>query len=579
MSQEHCSRQLKCPPAGSGVEAAKAAVSLLWPGMQGDTDCIAPSVVAPSAGDLRHCGLEPVVGTSYEFDMKPLHWPAALLCGCALVGRLAASEPPRVDVILWFDTEDYLSPAADDSCKRLAQLLTQRHIRATFKVVGEKARVLERRGRRDVIEALRPHDIGFHGNFHSVHPTPTEYLADCGLLDGMAEFERREGPGAADVRRVFHRPTLVCYGQPGSSWAPQAMAALKDIGVAPSGTPCYVDEGDHVGLDNQPFWYEGVLTVYHMGPNYTRMELHDPAAVEPAEKKVSEIAQRLQQERGGGLISIFYHPCEWIHREFWDGVNFRRGANPPREEWKVPPQRSAEETEAAFARFAQYIDYIRAIPGVRFITAGDLPSVYADPLRTRGASQADLERITAGLMAGGSNGINFVVSDGRSYSPADQFELLGEVVAELIQGHPPRFPLQAKSLLGPDGAAPQSNQRTHLDWPAFRMAALDAVSFVRSQGRIPARVFIGPDPVSPAVFLIGLARAYDFYRQHGELPTQAGIDLPSEVQLLTARHVADDTPGLFGGWIIHKENFRAPHVLEVARLQAWTLKPAERATP
>jgi hypothetical protein len=33
---------------------------------------------------------------------------------------------------------------------------------------------------------------------------------------------------------------------------------------------------------------------------------------------------------------------------------------------------------------------------------------------------------------------------------------------------------------------------------------------------------------------------------------------------------------LFGGWIIHKEGFRAPKILEVARQQTWTLKPAIR---
>src|SRR5215472_14724473 len=234
--------------------------------------------------------------------MKPFHWlTIAVFAGMLMVpDRLVAAEPPRVDVILWFDTEDYLSPADDDACKRLAEMLTQRHIRATFKVVGEKARVLERRGRKDVIEALKQHDIGYHANFHSVHPAPTEYLADCGLLDGIAEFVRREGGGAADVRRVFGRDTLVCYGQPGSSWAPQALAALKQIGVAPSGVPCYVDEGEHVGLDHKPFWYAGALNVYHMGPNYTRMELHDPAAVEPGKKKFTAIAQRLGSDDGGG---------------------------------------------------------------------------------------------------------------------------------------------------------------------------------------------------------------------------------------------------------------------------------------
>src|ERR1041385_4756224 len=140
-------------------------------------------------------------------------------------------------------------------------MLTARKIRATFKIVGEKARTLERRGRRDVIGALRKHDIGYHSDFHSVHPTPSEYLADCGLLDGVAEFVRREGDGAADVRRVFHVDTLSCYGQPGSSWGSQAIAGLKEIGVAPHGVPCYVDEGTHVGLNHKPFWYAGALNV------------------------------------------------------------------------------------------------------------------------------------------------------------------------------------------------------------------------------------------------------------------------------------------------------------------------------
>src|SRR5690242_10926332 len=114
--------------------------------------------------------------------MRP-HLAPLLLGWLALLGLFPGPgfAQSRVDVILWFDTEDYLLPADDDACRRLGEMLTQRHIRATFKVVGEKARVLERRGRRDVIAALQQHDIAYHANFHSVHPTPTEYLAECGL--------------------------------------------------------------------------------------------------------------------------------------------------------------------------------------------------------------------------------------------------------------------------------------------------------------------------------------------------------------------------------------------------------------
>jgi peptidoglycan/xylan/chitin deacetylase (PgdA/CDA1 family) len=110
------------------------------------------------------------------FSIWLLAWVSIILAA----SRLDAAQAARVDVILWFDTEDYLLPASDDAAKRLAELLSKRDIRATFKVVGEKARVLERRGRADVIAALRKHDIGYHTSFHSVHPAPAEYLADCG---------------------------------------------------------------------------------------------------------------------------------------------------------------------------------------------------------------------------------------------------------------------------------------------------------------------------------------------------------------------------------------------------------------
>ena len=486
---------------------------------------------------------------------------------------IAALESSSVRVILWFDTEDYLLPADDDATKRLAEMLAERNIRATFKLVGEKARVLEQRGRRDVILALGKHDIGYHANFHSVHPTPSEYLADCGWLDGVAEFVRREGAGAADVRRILGVETLACYGQPGSSWGSQTIGALKEIGVAPRGVPCYVDEGTHVGLNEQPFWYAGALVVYHMGQNYTRMDLHDPSAVEPAKKKVSEIAYRLRRQ-GGGLISIFYHPCEWVHQEFWDGVNFRRGANPPRERWKPPPQRPAAETEAAFQRFGEYIDHIRSISGARFVTASDLPALYPDRLRSDGASEADVNEIVTRLTAGGGDGVDFQVIGGRAYSVADQFELLALVVAEGIEGNRPRFPLKAAGLLGPDSPPPAAAAASELDWFAFRDATRDASDFIKTTHRVPSRVFIGADPVAPADFLLALAVAHDYRRKNGKWPVEKGLPLRQNVELLPARHVAKDTPELFGGWIIHKEGFRAPKILEVARLQAWTLKPA-----
>src|SRR5215813_13656251 len=107
----------------------------------------------------------------------------------------------KIFVVLWFDTEDYILPPSDDAAKRLAMFLTEQGIRATFKVVGEKARTLERRHRTDVIAALQKHAIGYHANTHCQHPTPTEYEAVLELERRAAEFTLRRSPGFDHVQR------------------------------------------------------------------------------------------------------------------------------------------------------------------------------------------------------------------------------------------------------------------------------------------------------------------------------------------------------------------------------------------
>jgi hypothetical protein len=85
-----------------------------------------------------------------------------LLC-MALLLLFASSSMARdiTYVILWFDTEDYVDPITDDAALRIANDLTTLGVHGTFKVVGEKARVLQQRGRIDVIQALGRDCIAF----------------------------------------------------------------------------------------------------------------------------------------------------------------------------------------------------------------------------------------------------------------------------------------------------------------------------------------------------------------------------------------------------------------------------------
>ncbi len=213
--------------------------------------------------EARRPQLRCVPPDAFGYD-EVLMWRLVALL--LLITGLSQAAGP-VYVVLWFDTEDYIEPTSDDAALRIASDLRAEGVRATFKVVGEKARMLESRGRRDVIQALSQHAIGYHSNWHSVHPTPAEYLVTMNYLEGAAEFERREASGLADVKRIMGAD-VVCYGQPGSSWGPQTNLALRRMGI-----PVYLDEGEQVGLNGQPFWYGGLLYIFAMGRNQFRARL------------------------------------------------------------------------------------------------------------------------------------------------------------------------------------------------------------------------------------------------------------------------------------------------------------------
>jgi len=486
----------------------------------------------------------------------------SLAIALAITIRLFGQGTPPVYVVLWFDTEDYILPQDDDATRRLAEMLTSLGVRATFKIVGEKARVLEARKRTDVIAAVKRHDIGYHINTHSQQPTVAVYLQHAGWDDGRAEFFRREIQGVRDVERIFG-VTPVAYGQPGSAWAPQTYPALHEMGIR-----MYLDEADHVGIDDQPFYYGGMLNVFKMRSNLARMNLSGGASLAEGKARFTKAYDALRS-RDGGTISIYYHPNEWVHTEFWDGVNFSRGANPPRDEWKLPGTRPPAETEQAFNDFEQYVRFMKGRPGVRFVTATELLTIYDDKAATRSFGRDDLVKFARAV----ENEITFQRLEGYSVSPAEVFGLLTGAMVEFSQGHEVPSQSRVTQLYGPSRTYVPSNGGTPssvFQWRAFAAAVRDTAAFCKATGRLPDEIWIGSESLSPADYLATLAHAFDGVATTRRAPETVA----RRAGRFTAdRYVAEDSPALWG-WVIFPEGFHAPHLMELARLQAWTLKPA-----
>ncbi len=482
-----------------------------------------------------------------------------LACLVLLGPALRADVPAKVYVVLWFDTEDYILPASDDAALKVADWLHQQGIRATFKVVGEKARTLERRGRTDVIAALNKHEIGYHSNWHSVQPSPALYLSNLGWDEGVAEFDRRERAGFEDVKRIFGQ-TPTCYGQPGSSWGPQSFGAMRKWGMR-----IYLDSGRHVGVDARPHYFCGAFTMYHLA-HTIRTNLGGEKDLKSAEDRFVEARQKLLAE-GGGIVSTVYHPCEFVHKQFWDGVNFSKGENPPREQWKLPPAKTEAESKTAYETFQAYVMFMKRFPEVQFITASEAAVIYKDRASGRSFTEAEIKSIALGV----GEKINYQThDDDYTLAPSEILALLNSFLLDRSSGRKTQATVLKETSIGPTGAASAVADLVSTDASQFRRTAADVEDFLAKQGRVPSAVWVGSTPVTPEAYLVALSHMVADLIEGKPLPEK--IEL-KPAMLATVKCVADDAPNLWG-WVIFPPGFRAPAMMELAKRQAWTIKPA-----
>ena len=124
---------------------------------------------------------------------------------------------------------------------------------------------------------------------------------------------------------------------------------------------------------------------------------------------------------------------------------------------------------------------------------------------------------------------------------------------------------------GPSSPAPETKPGTTTDLSQFTRTAEDVEdTMVKMDRRCRPAVFLGSTAISPESYLRTLADMV--------ILQQDGKDLPKTIEvkpakLASAEYVSDDNPKLWG-WVIFPPNFAAPEMMQLAKRQAWTLKPA-----
>ena len=460
----------------------------------------------------------------------------------------------KVHALFWFDVEDCTITQSDDAAKRLALILEEHGARGTFKVVGQKARVMRERVRYDVIDALGRHEIGFHSNWHGLRPQIAEYLAPCDWDEGVNEFATRERPGLDSVRDLFGC-NPVTYGQPGSNWAPQPFPVLREWGI-----PTYVSSFGYVGVDCQPFWHGGVLCTSHMygtrlngEPQSHRMglnfELGKPGELDKHKQLFTR--SREQLAAAGGLVSIANHPCT-LFLERWFSTDMK-----PR-----------ELTEAGFGHFGEFVKWLLAQPDVDTVTATDLLRLYPDKAMGREFGRDELRAIAAAL----SEDITFVRLGDVALSPSEAFGLIVRALKSVVAHRQMPDAVRCAPVYNPTRRPLAPAREFAGSWEAFGHSVRSAAEFVEAEGRVPNAVAFAGRLVAPEDYLAACARVLVGLLD-GKPAGEAVAVRPATASV--EEYVDEDAAKrAWGGGMMPLGGIEGIKLYELAKLGAWTLKPA-----
>ena len=211
---------------------------------------------------------------------------------------------------------------------------------------------------------------------------------------------------------------------------------------------------------------------------------------------------------------------------------------------------------------------MRSFPNVRFITASQAYSLYRDEAHWHEFGRDDLAKIAQRV----SPQIDFQVYERYALSASEAFALLNFYVAAVIANRTTTPITLHSTPYGPSspGYALEAAQLHEVAWNQFSRTVLDVQNFLEQRLCIPSTIWLGSTAVSPESYLLALSNIARQSLGNGSIPDRISI---SPAELVSKRFVAKDSAAIWN-WPIFPPGFHAPHLMELASLQAWTLKPA-----
>lgn len=474
------------------------------------------------------------------------------------------------DVVFAFDVEDVIHPESDEAALRLCRIFSEEEVPVSLFIAGEKARALRRRGRRDVIEAMRPHEICYHGNYWGDFPEPALSYGTRLSFDEAVRFALQvELPGLHDVAEITGQyPVAWCCHQAQQCLPLQYAYKLAGVRCWAGGPRGWIMNWlswgrSNCALSNQGSWSQ-------RGDPTRREDLKAPADPRADLEALRGDFERMAAEQS--FITFAGHPVCWVTAE-WAlpelAVLFRHGsAGPyPRPDHLRPMQpRSAADREAGYEFLRLPLRWIRTVDGVNLTSYTRLcERDEEDPVQWVTWEQ------TVDLARQVQSRFNYVTGHGTSFSCADVQGLLVFALQHCWNcGHwPDRLPVQR--LLGPTQQPLHVNAPLTIRREDVFAGALATYAIMMDERRIPAALRASFTDVGPGEWLAVLAKFVTASVDDGQLPLE--VSIPATPMLPEAANEPCITDRRFG-------STNSPAGLDLAPLwdllkwQSWSYRPA-----
>ncbi len=482
----------------------------------------------------------------------------ALLALAACTAKEEGTAATRIPVVICFDVEDYTSPESvgmDDIPKWLAEIMTEEGVTGTFFVIGEKARWMEKRGRRDVIDAMAKHDIGSHTNYGSIHPTVTELLEDASWDKGIDVMLENESAGIDELERIFgQRP--VTLGRHGGSYGPQLPGALSQLNVGYVYSP--------VGLPgHNVVWFCNTLN-FRGGANYGSFDdtYHDDELFNPMLEALDSIFPASIEDID---MTAFFanHPSKIRSIRFWD-LNYYKGANPGPEEWVTPELRPLKSMKTAQKNFRRLMRYLKNRDDIELTTYRDLIQRFA-------CQREKISRKELGLIAERILQENRVVIDDY-YSPAEIFAALSDALSQYSIAKELPGEINIRRSFGPLEMPIEDPEVDHIPVKGVLELSVEAKEYIGNTGHLPTLLNYNGRMIGTGSILALFSELY-LKIEESNLPEKLSTVSFESYHSANEKAIISKIAG-FKEWSVHREDLDMSRLIEMTKLQLWTLKPA-----